>query len=73
MIQDCLKIGLLSPDFKNKGNPSDAGNYREITVLPVLIKIIESVIRNRIQNSVIKSQNPIQGGFTKGESSLNAA
>jgi hypothetical protein len=44
-IPEVLKIGLLSPIFKNKGSKNDAINYRGITVLPVISKIIEAVIR----------------------------
>jgi hypothetical protein len=40
-IPDSLKIGLLSPIYKNKGSKNDATNYRGITVLPVLSKIIK--------------------------------
>jgi hypothetical protein len=32
-IPEVLKIGLLSPIFKNKGSKNDAINYRGITVL----------------------------------------
>ena len=34
-----LKMGLLTPVFKNKGTRQQAINYREITVLPVIGKI----------------------------------
>ena len=72
-IPSLLKIGLLSPIFKNKGSKNDAINYRGITVLPVISKIMESVIRDRIQPFIGNIQNPSQRGFTKGSSPLNAA
>ena len=65
-IPDSLKIGLLSPIYKNKGSKNDAINYRGITVLPVLSKIIESIIKVRIQPNIQNIQNPSQRGFTKG-------
>jgi len=72
-IPDSLKIGLLSPIYKNKGSKNDAINYRGITVLPVLSKIIESIIKVRIQPNIHNVQNPSQRGFTKGASPMNAA
>ena len=72
-IPEVLKIGLLSPIFKNKGSKNDAINYRGITVLPVISKIIEAVIRDRIQPLIRNVQNPTQRGFTKGSSPMNAA
>ena len=72
-IPDSLKIGLLSPIYKNKGSKNDAINYRGITVLPVLSKIIESIIKVRIQPNIHNILNPSQRGFTKGASSMNAA
>jgi hypothetical protein len=47
---------------------SDAINYRGITVLPVISKIVEAVIRDRIQPLIHNMQNPTQRGFTKGSS-----
>ncbi|MEW8547545.1 MAG: endonuclease/exonuclease/phosphatase family protein, partial [Candidatus Thiodiazotropha sp.] len=41
MITDSMKIGLLTPVFKKKGNKTEAKNYRGITVIPVLTKILE--------------------------------
>jgi hypothetical protein len=72
-IPDSLKIGLLSPIYKNKGSKHDATNYRGITVLPVLSKIIESIIKVRIQPNIQNMQNTSQRGFTKGASPRNAA
>jgi hypothetical protein len=72
-ILEALKIGLLSPIFKNKGSKNDAINYRGITVLPVISRIVEAVIRNRIQPLIHNMQNPTQRGFTKRSSPMNAA
>ena len=46
-VPDILKVGLLTPVFKNKGNIAEVINYRGITVLPVINKIIETIIKNR--------------------------
>ena len=37
-----LKEGILTPIFK-KGDPSSPGNYRGITVTPVLLEILEHI------------------------------
>ena len=48
VVPDSLKNGLLTPIFKNKGSRLDAKYYRGITVLPVLCKLIDSIIKARI-------------------------
>ena len=48
-------------------------NYRGITVLPIICKIIETVVRDTIQPNILNVQNTAQGGFTAGSSPLNAA
>jgi hypothetical protein len=55
------------------GSKNDAINYRGITVLPVISKIVKAVIRDRIQPLIHNMQNPTQRGFTKGSSLMNAA
>jgi hypothetical protein len=39
-VPNVIKKGLLSPVFKKKGSKKLANYYREITVLPVLNKIL---------------------------------
>ena len=55
------------------GSKNDAINYRGITVLPVISKIVKAVIRDRIQPLIHNMQNPMQRGFMKGSSLMNAA
>jgi hypothetical protein len=49
-------MGLLTPVFKNKGTRQQAINYRGITVLPVIGKIMETVIKCRTNNRVLETQ-----------------
>ena len=70
-VPDILKVGLLTPVFKNKGNKTEVINYRGITVLPVINKIIETIIKNWTSHKILAIQNPIQRGFTEGSSPLN--
>ncbi|VDI59543.1 Hypothetical predicted protein [Mytilus galloprovincialis] len=72
-VPDLLKIGLLTPIFKNKGSKNDAGNYRGITVLPVVSKIKDTVLKNRTQPSVKAVQHKYQRGFTSGSGPMNSA
>jgi hypothetical protein len=44
---DNCKIASVTPIFKS-GNPYEPGNYRPISVLPVISKIIERAMANRI-------------------------
>ena len=73
VISHCLKTGLLTPIFKNKGERNNSKNYRRITVLPVIGKILEAIIKNRIQETLESEQNKAQRGFTANISPLNAA
>ena len=42
-------------------------------MLPIICKIIETVVRDRIQPNILNVQNTSQSGFTAGSSPLNAA
>jgi hypothetical protein len=72
-VPETLKVGLLTPIFKNKGLKSQATHYRGITVLPVISKIVEAIIKERIQKQVIETQNRKQRGFASGSSPINSA
>ena len=72
-IPDSLKLGVLTPVFKRKGSNLDAKNYRVITVTPILSKVLESVLRERIKPIIAKNQNNLQRGFTKGSSPMNCS
>ena len=54
-------------------DPKIPGNYRGIAVTPVLGKILESIIKDHIEPTLTKVQNPIQRGFTAKTSPINAA
>ena len=55
---------------KDLSNPS---NYRGITVISIICKLLEMSIRARIEGTLEKQQNKLQKGFTKGASSINIA
>ena len=43
-----LKVAKVIPLFKNKGEPTDFGNYRPISLLNVISKLYERVVYNQI-------------------------
>jgi hypothetical protein len=70
LLPDILKIGTLTPIFKNKGMIIDAKNYRGITITPTLSKIVETIIKFRINPTILSIQNPLQRGFTEHSAPL---
>ncbi|VDI55987.1 Hypothetical predicted protein [Mytilus galloprovincialis] len=72
-VPDSLKLGILTPIFKNKGILSEAKNYRGITVLPVIGKILECLLRDLIRDFIKILQNRLQRGFTPTVSPLYSA
>ena len=72
-VPDILKRDLLTLVLKKERLNKDSKNYRGITVLPVLRKIIESVIRTRIRETTEPTHCLLQRGFTAKSLPLNAA
>ena len=44
VYSDSWKVGVIIPIFKNKGSKMDANNYRPVTLLNSLSKILEKAI-----------------------------
>ena len=44
------KIARVNPVYKNKGSKDDPGNYRPISVVPTVTKIIEKNIKAQLVN-----------------------
>ena len=49
-VPDVFKIGLVSPFYKNKDEKNDSKNYRGIIVLPVILKVIEYILRKDLRD-----------------------
>ena len=73
----CLSLGVLPlewkktnviPIFKNKGDKSHVKNYRPISLLTTVSKVLERCIFNRIYPSLANKIHPLQHGFVKGRS-----
>jgi hypothetical protein len=68
-----LKEGLVHPIHK-KGKPKDvAGNYRGITITPLIGKVIDKVALLHQQISTPGRDHDLQFGFTPGKSGVHAA
>ena len=65
-------VAQLSPLFKGKGDPTDAANYRPISLLPTLSKICERIIFGRFQNTpeVEEGIKAEQGAFQRKRGAL---
>ena len=70
-IPSSMKLGILHPIFKNKGNCKESQNYRGITITPVLNRLLEAVLKSRIKSVILEKQNPLQRGFTENSSPKN--
>ena len=73
IFPDSLKLAKISPIHKGD-SPEDVTNYRPIAILPILSKVIEKLVYNRLNehlehNSII---NNSQFGFRKNSSPLHA-
>ena len=73
VFPDQLKIATVIPVFK-KGDPTNPSNYRPISLLPFMSKILEKIICVRLTNffyinSII---TPHQFGFQKNLSTIDA-
>lgn len=66
---DSLKISIVSPIYK-KGDIEDLGNYRPISVLPLLSKVYESILKDRLfaYLNYINFFSPNQHGFLPNKS-----
>lgn len=69
VFPDELKIARVCPVFKG-GNDQEIGNYRPISVLPILSKVFESAINIRLQKFFAKYNviSDAQFGFQKCKS-----
>lgn len=68
-----LKESLVTPIFKN-GDEADVNNYRPISVLPSISKILEKLINKRLLNYIDKYDifSKSQFGFRRGMSTEDA-
>jgi hypothetical protein len=68
-IPDSMKSGILTPILKKGKDKNIPGNNRRIVVTNTFSKILESIIKDRLEEQLKKTQNPLQRGFTEKASS----
>ena len=63
-VPTCLKIARVVPVYKS-GDKTKVSNYRPISILPALSKVIEKLVHSRLLNFLNKSNvlHPNQFGF----------
>ena len=71
-IEVILKEDILTPIYK-KGDSTNPGNYRGITVTPLILKVLEHILNARHNKILEESRSKLHKCFTSGSSSLNAA
>ena len=73
VFPDCLKIARVTPIFK-KGDKQSTNNYRPISILSTISKIVEKILSNQITdfletNSILTD---CQFGFRRGRNTTTA-
>ena len=58
-IPDSMKSGILTPVLKKGKDKNIPGNYRGIVVTNTFSKILESIIKDRLEKQLKKTQNPL--------------
>ena len=71
MFPTKLKLAETNPIFKSLEN-NFVGNYRPVSVLPVVSKIFERIMQRQINSFVVKHLSPFLCGYRKGYSSQYA-
>ena len=73
VLPDCLKIAKVIPLFKS-GSKTDVDNYSSISLLPVLSKVLENIMYNRLIKILDKNDilNEKQFGFRSKHSTVDA-
>ena len=51
---DCWNVSLVVPVFKNVGESPTAKNYRPVSILPLVSKVFQNLVNNRIDEHLEK-------------------
>lgn len=73
IVPSQLKIAKVYPKH-NQGNTQNISNYRPISILPSISKVIEKIIKTRLQEHLSKNHllTSSQHGFFAGKSTITA-
>ena len=72
-IPRSLKVGLLHPIHKKGKLPEIPGNYRGITITPIVMKVMDRLILDHQSLATPNRLHHIQFGFMEGKSGAHAA
>ncbi|CAC5406653.1 unnamed protein product [Mytilus coruscus] len=72
-IAQMLKGGIMTPVLKENKDRLNPANYRGITVTKIFTKILQSVLKSRIDIKIHQIQNQLQRGFTEAIPMIFAA
>ena len=67
---DEWKTSVIVSIFKRKGNMMSCGSYRGVKLLEHAMKIVERILKRRIQTLV--NLNEMQSGFMPGKGTVDA-
>ena len=69
VFPDLLKLAKVNPILK-KDDPHEISNYRPISLLPSISKVLEKIVHNRLHKFITKHKilNSNQYGFRKNYS-----
>ena len=70
-IPQDMKQGVITPVLKKDKDALLPTNYRGITVLSIIGKVLEKVLLKRTEATLCHEQSKFQRGFTKNSSSIN--
>ena len=70
---DDWKLATVIPLYKHKGNASDPSNYRPISLLPGIGKVLDRLVCRRLTTFLHKHNviTPVQYGFVRNRSTLD--
>ena len=68
------KVARITPVYKRKGLKSDASNYRPISIVPTISKIIEKSVKSQIMTHLISNNllSPSQSAYLPKHSTQTA-
>ena len=71
-IPDCLSEAMVTSLYKRQGDITDPDNYRGISLIEVLAKIVTTIVARRVAEAVEAAGRlrPEQAGFRVGEESI---
>ena len=72
IFPNVLKLASITPVYKKKGSKTDKGNYRPISILPVLSKVFERIMHDQISDFFEKIFSNQQCGYRKGHDTQNS-